>query len=51
MTTEVLSNVIKIDDEWIKGHLDRIVRGMVEETLIALLDGQADRLCDAGRAH
>jgi len=32
-----LSNVIRIDDERIKGHLDRIVRGTVEETLNALL--------------
>ena len=45
----VLSNVIKIDDERIKGHLDKIVRGTVEETLNALLDGEAERLCNAGR--
>ena len=25
-----LSNVIKIDDERIRGHLDRVVRGTVE---------------------
>jgi putative transposase len=40
----VLSNVIKIDDERIKGHLDRVVRGTVEETLNALLDAEAERL-------
>lgn len=45
----VLGNVIKIDDERIKGHLDRIVRGSVEETLNALLDAEADRLCNAER--
>jgi len=45
----VLSNVIKIDDERIKGHLDRIVRGTVEETLNALLDAEAERLVGAGR--
>ena len=45
----VLSNVIKIDDERIKGHLDKIVRGTVEETLNALLDGEAEWLCNAGR--
>ena len=28
-----VSNVVKIDEERIKGHLDRIVRGTVEETL------------------
>jgi putative transposase len=45
----VLSNVIKIDDERIKGHLDRVVRGTVEETLNALLDAEAERLCNAGK--
>ena len=45
----VLSNVIRIDDDRIKGHLDRIVRGTVEETLNALLDAEADRLCNADR--
>ena len=44
-----LNNVIKIDDERIRGHLDRVVRGTVEETLNALLDVEADRLCNAGR--
>lgn len=37
-----LSNVIRIDDERIRGHLDRVVRGTVEETLnrwLAALDG------------
>jgi putative transposase len=45
----VLSNVIKIDDERIRVHLDRIVRGTVEETLNALLEAEADRLCNAER--
>jgi putative transposase len=55
MTTEdmpipgALNNVIRIDDERIKGHLDRIVRGTVEETLNSLLDAEADRLCNAQR--
>jgi putative transposase len=44
-----LNNVIRIDDERIKGHLDRIVRGTVEETLNSLLDAEADRLCNAQR--
>jgi putative transposase len=43
---------ITIDDERIKNHLDRVVRGSVEETLNALLDAAADRLCNAQqRAH
>ena len=55
MTTEntpipgALNNVIRIDDEQIRGHLDRVVRGTVEETLNALLESEADRLCNAQR--
>ena len=41
--------MIRIDDKRIKGHLGRIVRGTVEETLNALLDAEADRLCNAQR--
>jgi transposase-like protein len=33
----------------IKNHLDRVVRGSVEETLNALLDAEAYRLCNAQR--
>ena len=44
-----LSNVVTIDDERIKNHLDRVVRGTVEETLNGLLDAEADRLCNAQR--
>jgi hypothetical protein len=45
-TPSPLGNVITIDDERIKSHLDRVVRGSVEETLNALLDAEADRLCN-----
>jgi putative transposase len=48
-TLSPLNNVITIDDERIKSHLDRVVRGTVEETLNALLDVGADRLCNAQR--
>jgi transposase-like protein len=48
-TPSPLGNVISIDDERIKNHLDRVVRGTVEETLNALLDAEADRLCNAQR--
>lgn len=44
-----LSNVVRIDDERIRDHLGKIVRSSVEETLNALLDAEADRLCNAGR--
>jgi hypothetical protein len=43
-TPSPLNNVITIDDERIKSHLDRVVRGTVEEALNALLDTEADRL-------
>jgi hypothetical protein len=39
-TPSPLNNVITIDDERIKNHLDRIVRGSVEETLNALLEAE-----------
>ena len=44
-----LGNVITIDDERIENYLDRVVRGSVQETLNALLDAEADRLCNAQR--
>ena len=47
--TKALSNVIRIDDERIQEHLGKIVRGSVEETLNALLEAEADRLCRAER--
>ena len=48
-TSSLLNNVITIDDERIKTHLDRVVRESVEETLNALLEAEADRLCNAQR--
>jgi len=48
-TPSPLNKVITIDDERIKNHLDRVVRGSVEETLNALLEAEADRLCNAQR--
>src|SRR3954451_10098260 len=48
-TPSPLGNVISIDDGRIKSHLDRVVRGTVEETLNALLEVEADRLCNAQR--
>ncbi len=48
-STRPLDNVIHIDDERIQDHLGKIVRGSVEETLNALLEAEADRLCNAER--
>src|SRR5882672_7282429 len=44
-----LSNVIRIDDDRVREHLGHIVRGTVEETLSAMLEAEADRLCNAER--
>jgi putative transposase len=44
-----VGNVIRIDEERIRDHLGRIVRGTVEDTLNGLLDAEADRLCGATR--
>lgn len=47
--TTRLGNVIEIDEARIRDHLGELVRGSVEETLNALLDAEADRLCNAAR--
>ena len=44
-----LSKVIQIDEGQLEGHLSRLVRGTVEETLNNLLDAEADQLCNASR--
>ena len=43
----VLGPVVQIDEQRIQSHLDEVVRSTVEETLNALLDAEADRLCGA----
>jgi len=50
-TPSPLGHVITIDDERIRSRppRDRVVRGSVEETLNALLDGEAARLRNAQR--
>jgi len=45
---KTMGQVIQIDEAWIRHHLGEMVRGTVEETLNALLDAEADRLCGAG---
>ena len=44
-----MGQVIQIDGVRIRDHLGEMVLGTVEETLNALLDAEADRLCGAGR--
>jgi putative transposase len=43
------AQIIKIEQDQLTRHLDRVVRGTVEQTLNALLDAEADRLCQAGK--
>src|SRR5918993_1924852 len=47
--TTSMGEVIQIDEARIRDHLGEIVRGTVEETLNAMLEAEADRLCNAGR--
>ncbi len=44
-----MGEVIQIDEARIRDHLGEMVRGTVEEALNAMLDAEADRLCNAGR--
>ena len=44
-----LSGAIEVKEEQIRSHLQEIVRGTVEETLNAMLEADADRLCGASR--
>jgi transposase-like protein len=44
---KAIGNVVHIDEDRIRGHLDRIVRGSVEDTLNQLLDAEAERMCGA----
>ena len=48
-STKGLSKVIRIDESEIRGHLDEMVRGAAEETPNALLDAEADELCNVQR--
>jgi putative transposase len=41
--------VIRIDESQLRGHVERVVRQSVEETLNGLLEAEADALCGAGR--
>lgn len=47
--TKALGKVIRIDESEVRVHLDKMVRGMVEETLNALLDTEAEEICKARR--
>ena len=42
-------DVIRVDEELVRGHVDQVVRATVEETLNSLLEAEADELCGARR--
>ncbi len=44
-----LSQIIKIDEGQVQQHLGEMVRSTVQETLNAMLDAEADHLCNAQR--
>ena len=48
-STKALSKVIRIDESEIQSHLDKMVRGTVEDALNAMLDAEADEMCNAQR--
>ena len=43
------AQIIRIEQDQLTKHLDKVVRGTEGQTLNALLDAEADRLCQAGR--
>jgi putative transposase len=43
------TNIIDINEAAVRQELSEVVRGTVEETLNAMLDAEADRLCGASR--
>ncbi|MBS0330455.1 MAG: IS256 family transposase [Proteobacteria bacterium] len=45
----VMQDVIRIDEQQVRSHVDQVVRRTVEETLNGLLDAEADELCGAAR--
>lgn len=47
--TKPLGEVIQIDQAVVQQHLSEVVRTTVQDTLNALLDAEADRLCGAKR--
>lgn len=47
--TRKSGKIIEIDEAGIKNHLEEIVKGTVQETLNAMLDAEADLLCNAKR--
>ena len=47
---KAMGQAIQINEARIRDHLGEMVRGTVEEALNAMLDAEADRLCENGGA-
>jgi len=48
-TDRGMKDAFKINEAEVRGHVDRVVRASVEQTLNGLLDAEADALCGAER--
>ena len=48
-TEKAISGAIKIDEKEFQDHIDGLVRQSVEDTLNALLNAEADAICNASR--
>ena len=46
-TSTASKNVIQVDEQQIRSHVEEVVRSSVEETLNGLLEAEADQLCQA----
>ena len=44
-----IAGAVQVDEGRVRGHLDEMVRSTVEETINAMLDAEADHLCQARR--
>ena len=44
-----IAGAVQVDEGRVRGHLDEMVRTTVEETINAMLDAEADHLCQARR--
>jgi len=44
-----MDKIIEVNQAVVEQHLGEVVRGMVEETLNAMLDSEAVHLCNAQR--
>ena len=49
VTDRGMKEVFRIDEAKVRGHVDRVVRESVEQTLNGLLEAEAKALCGAGR--